>query len=373
MNKPIGEITLNTLFDRYPLLPELPQYHGKWSYDIGVVLQGVKLAYQQTNDRQYLDYIKATMALYIQADGSIRNYEYEHFNLDSINNGKSALFLFEQTGDQKYKLACDQLYQQLQNMPRTTDGGFWHKQIYPQQMWLDGLYMAEPFYAEYILKFRPRSEMADVVQQFTLAYQHTLDEKTGLLYHAWNEDRRQPWADPKTGHSPHFWGRAIGWYLMGLVDTYEIIRDEFPKEAQQLQAIFLKTMVPLRSYRSGIYRAWYQVVDAGERHGNYLEASASAMIVYAMEKAARLSVLMPDWQVFIKDSYQGLLDNFVFYTKEGWLNLVRNCQVAGLGGADQRDGSFVYYISEPIITNDFKGYGAFLLAALEADPLVSRI
>lgn len=369
MSKSLTTITLETLFNRYPLLPELSQYHGKWSYDIGVVLQGVKSAYLQTNDSQYLQYIIDTMALYIQDDGQIKNYDYEHFNLDSINNGKLALFLYQQTQESKYRLACDQLFKQLQNMPRTTEGGFWHKKIYPSQMWLDGLYMAEPFYAEYIAKFRSKAEMADVVRQFELSYQHTVDAKTGLLFHAWNEDRQQPWADQATGHSPHFWGRAIGWYLMALVDTYEIISSDFSDEAQTLATIFTKTIKAVKKYRDVNQHAWYQVLDEGQRPGNYLEASASSMIVYAMAKARRLHILGDDWQKFIDESYQGLQDNFVYFTKEGWLNLIRNCAVAGLGGADQRDGSFVYYISEPIITNDFKGYGAFLQATLEMAPL----
>lgn len=363
----LSEKALTTLFERYSILPKEKVYHGKWSYDIGVVLRGVELAYYQTGDQSYFDYIKETMDFYIQDDGSIKGYNMNAMNIDYINNGKLLFLLYKETGEAKYKVAMDTLFEQLQKMPRTSDGGFWHKNIYPHQMWLDGLYMGSPFLAQYLVTFKEGKGLADVIKQFTLCYEHTLDEKTGLLFHAWDEKKQQFWANPETGHSPNFWGRAMGWYMMALVDTMEIISGK--EEVDELKAIFEKCLESLAQVRDKEKHVWYQVLDQGDRHGNYLEASASSMIVYAAAKAVKLGFIADSWQSFVDESYQGLKEEFVFFTDEGWVNLTRNCQVAGLGGEDRRDGSFVYYISEPIITNDFKGFGAFLQASLILEPL----
>ncbi|WP_390410203.1 glycoside hydrolase family 88/105 protein [Lacticaseibacillus jixiensis] len=363
-----SEIALKTLLERWPLLPKLPFYQGKWSYDIGVVLQGVKLAYEQTGTLQYRDYVQQTMDCYVNADGSINGYDPAKHNSDFINNGKLLLFLYEQTGAEQYRLAADRLYAQIQTMPRTSAGGFWHKQVYTQQMWLDGLYMVEPFYADYILRFKPLEELDDVVRQFELIYLHT-KRPDGLLAHAYDAVKQQPWADPTTGQSPHAWGRAMGWYAMALVDCIELMQPQAPADAQRLIKLFTQVYAAIQKVQDPATGVWYQVLDAGAKRGNYLEASASAMFVYAAAKALRLGVLPATEYAWVQAAYAGLCEQFVFYTKEGWLNLIRNCQVAGLGGSDQRDGSFVYYISEPIIANDFKGYGAFLQAALEVEAL----
>jgi len=187
-----------------------------------------------------------------------------------------------------------------------------------------------------------------------------------LLYHAWDETKSQPWANPETGCSSHFWGRSIGWFMMALVDTMALLPSGAAREL--LAEMFAHTLQALANVRSAEH-VWYQVLDQGEKTGNYLEASASSMICYAAAKAIQLGVISPQWQIFVEETYQGIIDAFVFITQEGWLNLIRNCEVAGLGGPDNRDGSFVYYISEPIITNDFKGYGAFLQASLLLQPL----
>ncbi|OTN76783.1 hypothetical protein A5886_001862 [Enterococcus sp. 8G7_MSG3316] len=361
-----AQIALDTLFERYDLLPKEKRYHGKWSYDIGVVLLGVKAAYEQTNEKKYLAYIKETMDFYIQSDGTIRGYSFDAMNIDYINNGKLLFLLYKETKADKYKVALDLLYRQLQEMPRTKEGSFWHKKIYPNQVWLDGLYMGAPFLAEYAVTFDRPADLTDVVQQFTHCYQQTCDSNSDLLYHAWDEARIQPWADSETGCSAHFWGRSIGWFMMALVDTIALLPDE--AATSSLSQMFEQTLKALANVRSAEH-VWYQVLDQGEKTGNYLEASASSMICYAAAKAIKLGVISQEWQGFVDETYQGIINEFVFITNEGWLNLIRNCEVAGLGGPDKRDGSFVYYISEPIITNDFKGYGAFLQASLLLQPL----
>lgn len=368
MTKNISEKVLKTLLERYPLLPELKKYHGKWSYDFGVVLMGVKEAYLQTGEEQYYDYLKKTMDFYIQEDGSIQSYHFDAMNIDYVNNGKLLFLLLEKTGEEKYKKALDRLYEQLQNMPRTSEGGFWHKKIYPHQMWLDGLYMGAPFYAEYLLTFKDGEGMEDVINQFITCFKHTRDEETGLLYHAWDEKKEQEWCDPETGLSENFWGRSMGWYVMALADVIGLL-PEGEKNREVLSEQLRHCLQALRKVQDPDAKGWYQVLDKGTERGNYLEASASSMITYAAAKGFRLGVLDQTWLSFVQESYQGLLDEFVFYTKEGWVNLIRNCEVAGLGGEDKRDGSYVYYISEPIGTNDFKGYGAFLQAALQMEQI----
>lgn len=363
----LSEIALTTLFERYPILPKEKRYHGKWSYDIGVVLQGVKEAYYQTKNPVYYDYIKETMDFYIQEDGEIKAYHFDAMNIDYVNNGKLLFLLYKETGDEKYKKALDTLFKQLEEMPRTQEGGFWHKGIYPNQMWLDGLYMGAPFLAEYLIFFKDGKGLEDVVHQFVLCYEKTLDPKTGLLYHAWDSKKEQFWANKETGHSPNFWGRSMGWYMMALADTISIINQHI--DTTHLVEIFESCLQALKKVRHPKKHVWYQVLDQGERHGNYLESSASSMITYATAKALNEGFLDSSWTVFAKECYLGIQDEFIFFTEEGWLNLTRNCEVAGLGGEDRRDGSFVYYISEPIITNDFKGYGAFLQATLQLQPL----
>lgn len=359
---------LDTILNRYPLLPELSSYQKKWSYDYGVVLKGIQLAYKITGEEKYFNYIKDTLDLFVEENGNIIGYDLKKQNLDFINNGKLLFMLYEKTGEEKYKLALDLLFSQLKTQPRTPEGGFWHKAIYPEQMWLDGIYMGDPFYVEYLLTFNKGEGLKDVIKQFQLCYDNTVDEKTGLLYHAFDAKKVQEWADPKTGHAPNFWGRAMGWYMMALVDTMELLENT-SEEFKTLSTIFKKLYLALKNVQDKKSHVWYQVLDQGQRHGNYLEASCSSMFVYAFSKALTLNVIPETEKNFILESYTGLLNEFVLYTKEGWVNLIHNCQVAGLGGADKRDGSFVYYVSEPIITNDFKGYGAFLQAALTVENL----
>lgn len=367
-NMQLSEKIMKTLLERYPLMANSKNYNQKWSYDFGVVLQGVKELYYKTDTQEYFDYIKENMDFYIEDNGEIKSYTYDSMNIDYVNNGKILFLLYKETGEEKYKIAMDRLYDQLQNMPRTSEGGFWHKNIYPYQMWLDGLYMGSPFYAEYLLTFKDGEGLEDVIKQFELCYKHTLDEKTGLLYHAWDEKRQQDWADPETGLSENFWGRSMGWYMMALVDTIGLLPENY-EGRKVLVEQFLSLLNALKKVQDPVAKVWYQVLDKAEERGNYLEASSTSMIVYAAAKAYRLGVLNEEWLPFIQESYQGLQDEFVFYTKEDWVNLTRCNEVAGLGGGEKRDGTFVYYISEPIITNDFKAYGAFLQAAVQIEQI----
>jgi unsaturated rhamnogalacturonyl hydrolase len=260
--------------------------------------------------------------------------------------------------------AADRLRDQLRSQPRTAEGGFWHKQIYPQQMWLDGLYMAEPFYAEYAVRHADTTAMNDVVHQFLLVASHLRDPRTGLYYHAWDSVHQQPWADPLTGLSKNFWGRAVGWYLMAAVDVLDYIpathrdRAELIRIVQQLADAAARVQDPV----SGV---WWQVLDQPNRAKNYLEASGSAMFTYAFAKGARKGYLAPTYRAVAEHAFDGMLKTFVSVGADGLVSINGICKVAGLGGNPPRDGSYEYYVSEPVVSDDYKGVGAFMLAATE--------
>ncbi|MFD3261257.1 glycoside hydrolase family 105 protein [Paenibacillus lentus] len=361
-------ITAESIMERMPRLYEDKGYDGKWSYDYGVVLKGFELLWRQTGERKYFQFIKENMDYFIQEDGSIRGYHLGEYNIDHINNGKLLFALYSETKQEKYKQAAALLRKQLQTHPRTSEGAFWHKQIYPYQIWLDGLYMGAPFYLEYLLTFEEGHGVDDVTKQFILSEKHTKDARTGLLYHAWDEKGIQPWCDPRTGLSPNFWGRSLGWYAMALVDVLEILPAEHA-DYGHLARILMELLSAIKEQQDAATGVWYQIIDQGDRKGNYLEASASSMFVYAIAKGIRLGLLDNHWITTVDHAYAGVIAEFVLQTKEGWVNLNKNCQVAGLGGADQRDGTYAYYISEPIITNDQKGVGAFLKACAEYEEL----
>lgn len=335
-----------------------------WSYDYGVILQGMIALYQLTDDPTYFQYIQQSIDSFLSPDGRmIRDYDYDTFNLDYINNGKIVLYLYEKTGDPKYKTAAALLRKQLAHHPRTPQGGFWHKQMYPQQMWLDGLYMSEPFYARYAAMFGEDEAFDDIALQFCLIYEKTLDPATGLCRHAWDSACAQPWADKTTGQAPHAWGRALGWYMAALADTLTYFPKEHPKFAQ-VEAVFVKLSDALLKAQDKRSHTWFQVIDSPERPGNYLESSCSALITYAYLKGARLGFLPAEYRTHGREAFEGLVTQFI-QVVNGQTIVTKCCQVGGLGGDTNREGTFAYYMSEPIIANDLKGTGAFIQAACE--------
>ena len=339
---------------------------AKWHYEHGLLFKSLEPVWRATGAVKYWHFIHDTLDLFVDADGSLRTYQLEEFNLDQINPGKSLFTLWQSTGDRRYALALHTLRRQLAQQPRTPSGGFWHKQIYPNQMWLDGSFMAAPFYAEYALTFNEPAGFDDVAQQIMLLEEHARDPRTGLLYHAWDESKQQRWADPVTGCSPHFWGRAMGWYAMALVD----VLDYLPRDhaARSMICAILNRLVeavaPVQDQATGL---WYQVLDQGTRPGNYLEASASCMFVYAIAKAVRVGAVPIGQLAIAQRGYRGILAQLVTIDDRGEVNLNGVCSVAGLGGDPYRDGSYEYYIKEPVIANDLKGVGAFILAAVEME------
>jgi unsaturated rhamnogalacturonyl hydrolase len=351
-----------------PLL--LDSAEPKWDYTQGLVLQAILAVGDATGDPKYAQYVRRYYDGMIDAAGVIRTYTLEEFNIDRVNTGKALLTLYGRTGEARYRTALDTLREQLRRHPRTKDGGFWHKQRYPHQMWLDGLYMGATFLAQYARVFDDPAAFDDVATQFVLMEAHARDEETGLLYHGWDESREQRWADKTTGRSPSFWGRAVGWYAMALVDTLEQFPAQHPRRGELL-AILRRLAGAVRRVQDPATGVWYQVLDQGSRQGNYLESSASAMLSYALLKGARLGYLGAEDAAAGRRAYEGIVTQFLTTDASGVVSISKVCRVAGLGGdpngSRYRDGTFEYYLSEPIRSNDPKAVGPFILASLEME------
>ncbi len=343
-----------------------PLLSWRWHYEPGVVLLALHQLWQRTGDRRVYDFVKTNIDRFVEPAGEIRTYRLEEYNLDQINEGKLLFPLYEATGDERYRKAAYLLRKQLETHPRTREGAFWHKQIYPHQVWLDGIYMALPFYAEFARRFEEPAGFDDVTRQILLAAKHTRHPKTGLFYHAWDERRLQPWANPQTGCSPCFWGRAMGWYAMAIPDVLDHLPGDHPQRGD-LVAIFRDLAASIISVQDRPSGVWYQVLDHGGREGNYLEASASCMFVYALAKGVRQGYLDPAALDAARRGFAGILEQFVTIDSAGSVHLHNICSVAGLGGKPYRDGSFEYYVKEKVISNDHKGVGSFILACLQIE------
>lgn len=338
---------------------------ARWSYDQGVILKGIEGIWNATGDPKWFNYIQKSMDYYVSEDGNIKGYRHDEYNLDHLNNGKLLLLLYRVTGKEKYRKAADQLRNQLKTHPRTSEGGFWHKKVYPYQMWLDGLYMAQPFYAEYSKVFHDDTAFNDIARQFILAEKNTRDLKTGLLYHGWDESRSQKWADKTTGRSPNFWGRAMGWYGMAMVDVLDHFPLNHPGRDSIIEILqrFAEAVTKVQDAKNGL---WYDIPDKPYEQGNYTEASASCMLVYTLAKGMRMGYLPQTYLRNVLSGYAGIKNQFLV-NDSIQLNLKGTVSVSGLGGNPYRDGSYAYYMSEPIVVNDPKGMGAFILAADEME------
>jgi unsaturated rhamnogalacturonyl hydrolase len=338
--------------------------HPEWDYVAGVVLLGIHRVGERTGDSRFGRYVKRNVDRFVRPDGTIATYELEEFNLDQINEGKLLFPLYASTRDTRYRRAADLLREQLRRHPRTKEGGFWHKKTYPNQMWLDGLYMAQPFYAQYAREFGEPAAFDDVARQLLLMARHARDPRTGLMYHGWDESRTESWADPQTGLSPAFWGRAMGWYAMALVDVLDFIparhRDR-PELVRVLQDV-ARAVAGVQDPVSGL---WYDVLDQPNRAGNYHEASASSMFVYALAKGARRGFLAPEYRDIARRGFDGIVRDLITVDPQGLVSLHGVVSVSGLGGKQKRSGTFDYYVGEPVVSNDPKGVGAFILAAEE--------
>lgn len=363
----------NSFILRHPDYATYDSLHPnkKWNYEQGLILFALYNTWLHTGDTTYFVFVKENLNKYINDEGEISTYKLEEYNIDNILPGRVVLELFNNTKEQKYKNAADILIEQLKTHPRTNEGGYWHKKIYPYQMWLDGLYMAQPFRARYAQMFNENGMFDDIANQFLYIAKHTFDEKTGLYYHAWDESKEQKWADPKTGRSPNFWSRSIGWFLMALIDVLDYIPDEHP-ERQDLINIFCNLSESLLKFRDPEKGLWYQVTDQIGRDNNYLEASSACMFGYAFAKGFRRGYLNEKFAKIAEDVFTGVISNFVKIDDNGYINLLGTCKSAGLGGNPYRDGSYEYYVNEPTRLNDFKGVGALILFAIEVEKIKKK-
>ena len=343
----------------------VPGRAAKWSYDQGVILKGIEGIWNATGDADYYRYIEKQIDFFVQNDGTIKGYKPDEYNIDHINNGKLVLLLYRVTGKEKYKKAADLLRNQIAHHPRTKEGGFWHKQIYPWQMWLDGLYMGQPFYAEYASTFQEDEDFNDITRQFVMMEKNARDSKTGLLYHGYDESREQKWADKKTGRYPHVWARAMGWYGCAMVDALDHFPEKHPGRDSIIKILnrFAAAVVKVQDTKSGV---WYDIIDKPTAPKNYKEASASSMLVYTLAKAVRKGYIPSTYLANAKKGYAGIIKEFI-KNEDGQVNLHGTVAVSGLGGNPYRDGSFEYYMSEPVVVNDAKGVGAFINCAVEME------
>lgn len=367
----IVEKYVNELIDRSTL--EEPVWNiekiraGKkatWDYIDGCMIMSLLELYKVTNNEKYFSFAEEYIGYRIEEDGTIRGYHKDELNIDNVNEGKNLFTLYDLTGKEKYAKATSKIYEQLQEMPRTVDGNFWHKMIYPHQVWLDGLYMAQPFYMEYGNRFLNKENYEDIFNQFFQVEKHMKDAQTGLYYHAYDSSKTMFWADKTTGLSQNFWLRALGWFSMALLDTLNLADKEY-KDYAHLHEMYINLIDAMLKYQSP-EGMWYQVPNYPGREGNYLETSGSSIMAYCLMKGARLGLLPKEYAEYGKKAFQGICDTYLT-TVEGEMSLGGICLVAGLGPDNnrRRDGSYEYYMSEPIVKDDAKGTAPFLLAYAE--------
>jgi unsaturated rhamnogalacturonyl hydrolase len=347
-------------------LARYPLKEAQWHYEHGLQVMAIEKAGEITGEPRYINFVTDWVDYFVKPDGTIRTYTVEEYNLDQINAGRLLFSAFRRSGDERYRKAIELLMTQLADHPRTNSNGYWHKKIYPYQMWLDGIYMGSPFRAEYAQTFNQPEIFDDIIHNVVLIEKQTRDPETGLLYHAWDESKQQRWCNPETGCSLYFWSRAVGWFIMAVVDILDYLPENHEKR-QILVEILNRTVEAVVKVQDEASGLWYQILDLPDRKGNYLEASGSTMFVYGIAKGVRLGYLPAHYVLSARRGYHGILENLIKVDRDGLLTLDNVCGGAGLGGDPYRDGSFEYYISEKIIPNDPKGVGPFILAALEME------
>ncbi len=336
---------------------------NKWNYIDGCMMKAILDMYFITEDKKYLEFVDQFIDYFVMDDGQIKTYEKTTYNLDNINEAKVLYPLYELTGKEKYRKAIETIYAQLQEQPRTQEGNFWHKQIYPNQIWLDGLYMAQPFYMSYETKYNGFKNYKDIVGQFKVVEAMMKDSKSGLYYHAYDSSREMFWCDKTTGLSKNFWGRAMGWYVMAILDTVEAMDEQIFEDYKYLIDLFKEVIDALLKVQSdsGMF---YQVLDRADVEGNYLETSASAIIAYAIFKGVNMGVLPNRYATYGYKTYEDICRRYL-KEENGQLSLGGTCLVAGLGGKERRDGTIEYYLSEPVVESEAKGVAPFLMCYTE--------
>ena len=339
----------------------------KWNYCHGLEIQSFLRVWEKNGDEKYFDYAYAFADTMINETGKIFGYRMHEYNIDRVNAGKILFPLYEVTKEERFRMAIDSLRIQMKTHPRTADGSFWHKQIYEHQVWLDGLYMAGPFLAEYAKTFGEEELFDDVVLQIIDAHKYLHNPETGLYYHGWDESRQQRWADPVTGLSPNYWSRSIGWFMMSVVDVLDFLPESHPKRGEVI-TILQNLAAALENFRDEETGMWYQVTDQMGREGNYVESSGSAMFIYSWVKGAQKGYLDRGYLDKGIEAYDQFVARFLKTNEDGTVSVTDGCAVAGLGGDKRyRDGSYEYYLSEPVRDNDPKAVSPFIMVSVLLD------
>ncbi len=341
-----------------------------WNYIDGCMIKAILDLYAIKGDKKFLDFADEFIDYFVQDDGSIMSYDPAELNIDNVNAGKTLFELYKLTGKEKYRKAIETIYTQVKNQPRTKEGNFWHKLIYPYQIWLDGTYMGQPFYMQYEVEYNDCKNCQDSYQQLMNVYDLLRDKETGLYYHGYDSSRLSFWCDKETGLSKNFWLRALGWYSMALVDTISVMPDHMENEKAQLAKNYKELIDSMLKYQAD-NGMWYQVVnraDEVDKNGkkNYLETSGSSIFAFSIMKACRMGILEESYFQYGEKAFNGVCDMYLS-EKDGELQLDGICLVAGLGpqGNTRRDGTLEYYLDEPIVSNDAKGVAPLVLAYIE--------
>ena len=355
--------------------PEAPMWNiekikqglkSNWNYIDGCMIKAVVEMYSISKDMKYLDFADAFIDYRVHDDGTIEGYDINEKNIDNVNAGKTLFELYDVVGKEKYRKAIDLIYNQISIMPRTKNGSFWHKDIYPEQVWLDGLYMGMPFYMEYETRYNNKKNYPDIFQQFRFVIENMRNPLNGLYFHAIDTSKKMFWCDKVTGLSQLSWLRAIGWFSMALLDTIDKCDQTDEKYADDIKLMrdaFVDLIDSMLKYQdeSGM---WYQIVNFGGMDGNYLETSGSSIMAYAILKGVRFGYLPESYRQYAEKAIDGICDKYLT-TKDGEMHLGGICLVGGLGGKTRRHGTYDYYMSEPVVEDDAKGVGPFLLAYTE--------
>lgn len=335
-----------------------------WNYVDACMMKAALSMYECSKDEYFLEAAEKFLSGFVSEDGKVRSYDIEEFNIDSICGAPNLITMYEITGNRKYREAIELFREQLERMPRTKEGNFWHKNIYPNQVWLDGLYMAQPFYMEYETRYNGMQGCRDSFLQFCNVEKHMKDSDTGLYYHGYDESREMYWANPQTGCSPNFWLRSIGWFAASLVETAAAMNEALYYERRTLQSMLKNLAEALLPWQdeSGMF---YQIVNRPDLEKNYLETSGTALISYALLKGSRLGFLPRRFAYAGERAFNGIKERYLKIDENGNPVLSGICLVAGLGGANRRDGSLEYYFSEPVVENEAKGIAPLFLAYTE--------
>ncbi len=343
------------------------QYKKGWNYEDSCIMVAAIDLFKATGDAFFRDFAMRYMERFVDPDGSIPGFELHAYSIDNIAPGRPLFFALDETGDEtRWRTAIEFHMNRLRTHPRCQCGNFWHKEIYPWQVWLDGLYMAQPFRMLYERRFNKNADLYDITNQFKVVRAHLYNEEKGLYYHGWDESRQQPWCDKETGLSANFWSRAMGWYLMALIDCIDFCDEQMFEHRQYLVELFREAIAGIVRWTDPETGLIHQVIDRADVEGNYLETSGSAMLCYALLKGARLRVLDREKVLPLGlKTWKGLEETKFFIAEDGTAHIRDMCGVAGLGPGDKRDGSVAYYLSEPRVCDEVKGVAAFLMAYSE--------